>query len=91
MTLYLRIAAPTCKFAVQVGTALIVLIKVYAQKRMLLLPRIPVLQNCEDLSTKQTIDLVSTEYPRPQNSSWLEKVERIFKIVKNKVYALFNI
>ena len=53
---------------------------------------VPVLQipNCEDLSIKHNIDLVNTEYPRPQNRTWLEKAKRIFKIVKNKVYALFE-
>ena len=50
----------------------------------------PVLQNCEDLSIKHNIDLESTEYPRNQNSSWLEKVKIVFKIVKNKVYARFK-
>ena len=50
----------------------------------------PVLQNCEDLSIKHNIDFVSTGYPRPQNSTWLEKVKGIYKIVKNKVYALFK-
>ena len=32
----------------------------------------PVLQNCEDLSIKHNIGLVSTEYLRPQKSTWLE-------------------
>ena len=30
----------------------------------------PVLQNGEDFMTKHNIDLVSTEYPRLQNSTW---------------------
>ena len=49
---------------------------------------LPVLQNYDDLSIKHNINLVSTEYPKPQNSIWLEKVKRIFKIVKNKVYLM---
>ena len=49
---------------------------------------LPLLQNYEDLSIKHNINLVSTEYPKPQNSTWLEKVKRIFKIVKNKVYLM---
>ena len=44
-----------------------------------------VLQNCEDLSIKHKIDFVSTVYSRPQNSTWLEKVKRIFKIVGKSV------
>ena len=36
------------------------------------------------LSIKHNVDLVSTEYPRLQNSTWLEKAKRISKIVKIK-------
>ena len=46
------------------------------------------LEDCENLSIKHNIDLVGTEYPSPQNSSWFEKVKRIFKIVKKKCMHL---
>ena len=86
MTLYLRRVARTCIFAVQVGTALIVPIRSPRQEAHVLITSylFPVLQNCKDLSIKHNIDLVSTEYPRPQNSTWLEKVKRIFQTVKKK-------
>ena len=91
-TLYLRNFSRTCIFAVQVGTALIALIRSLLPKaHAIATPYLfLVQQNCEDLSIKHNIDIVSTEYPRPQNSTWLEQVKRIFKIVKNKVYALFK-
>ena len=38
--------------------------------------------------TKHNIDIVGTDYPRPQYSTRLEMVKRIFQKVKNKVYAL---
>ena len=72
-------------FAVQKDTVLILLIQ--SLHAIAISYLFPVLQNCEDLSTKHNVDLVSTEYPRLQNSTCLEKVKRIFKIVKNKVYA----
>ena len=91
-TLYLHIVACTCIFALQVGTVLIVLIRSLRPKVHVIATSylFPVLQNCADLSIKHNIDIVSTEYARPQNSTWLEKVKRIYKIVKNKVYALFK-
>ena len=49
-----------------------------------------VLQNWEDLLIQHNVDIVSIEYTRPQNSNWLEKVKRIFEIVKNIAYALFK-
>ena len=70
-----------CIFAVQVRKALSVLVlrlrpkaHVNATSHLFL-----VLHNGEDLSIKQNINLVSTEYSRPQNSTWLEKGEKIFK------------
>ena len=91
-TLYLAIVARTCIFAVHVGTVLFVLIRSLSPKVHVIATSylFPVLQNCEDLSIKHNIDLVSTEYPRPENSTWLLKVKRIFKIVKNNVYALLK-
>ena len=82
--MFLRKVARTC--ILTTVTVFIVLIR-YVIATLYLFP---VLQNYEDLSIKHNIDLVSTEYPRPKNSTWLEKMKRIFKIVKNKVYALFN-
>ena len=64
--MYLRKVARTCIFT----TVFIVLIR-YVIATLYLFP---VLQNYEDLSIKHNIDLVSTEYPRPQNSTWLEKI-----------------
>ena len=94
-TLYLRRVARTCIFVVHVGTAFIgfnSLIRslrpkthVFASSYLFL-----VLHNCEDLSIKHNIELVGTEYPRPQNSTWLEKAKSIFKIVMVKVYVLFK-
>ena len=88
----MRRVSRTCLVAVQVGTAHIVLIKSLRPKAhgMATSFYFQVLQNWEDLSIEHNIDLVSIEYPRPQNSTWLEKVMRIFKIVK-KVYALFKL
>ena len=86
----------TCSelFVVQihVGTALIVFIwSLRPQAHVIAtLYLFPELQNCVDLSIKHNIDLVSTEYPLAQNNTWFEKVKRIFKIVKNNVYALFK-
>ena len=71
-TLYLPRVARTCIFAVQVGTALIVLIPSLCPKADVVaiwyMYLFPVLQNCEDLLIKHNIDLVSTEYPRPQQN-----------------------
>ena len=69
--------AHTCIFAVHVGTVLFVLIlsirpKAYCVPSSYIFP---VVQNSEDLSIKLNIDLVSTEYPRPRNSTWLNKGE----------------
>ena len=79
----------TCQ-KLQVSTALIVLIRSLRLKAHVIATSYlcSVLQNCEDLSIKHNIDFVSTVYPRPKKSTWLEKVKRIFKIVENKVNAL---
>ena len=66
------------QFCDEVGTALLVLIRSLCPKAYVIATSylFPVLQNCVDLSLKHNIDLVSTEYPRPQNSIWLEKVKK---------------
>ena len=69
---YLRRAARSCIFAVHEGTARIVLIQSLRPTAHVISTSYlyPVLQN--------NIELLSTEYPRPKNSTWLEKVKRIF-------------
>ena len=62
---FLRRVARTCIFAVQVGTARIVLIRSLRSKAHVIATSHLVLQNCEDLSIKHNIDLVGTDYPRP--------------------------
>ena len=69
-----------------VGAALIVLIRGIPSKAHVIATSYLylVLQNCEDFSIKQNIDLVSTVYHRPPNSTWLERVKRILKQLKIK-------
>ena len=60
-TPYLRRVTRTCIYSVQVGTVLIVLIRSLRPKAHVIATSylFPLLQNCEDLSIKHNIDLVS--------------------------------